>query len=284
MWPGIAVKGAVSINRMTHALTGVRAKIERANEHLTALASELERGLGSEYGIFAEQDPNVPDQVHFRVRVPPDLMIRYGLIVGDVVHNLRSALDHLAWQLVVVNGREPTRHTAFPICRSRAEYAKRSPLMLDGMHPIATTKIERLQPYNAEQAGTTVGNHALSVLKGLDNRDKHRVVQVAVLNVPGYRVILGTKRPVDFEALARSGAGAMGPLKDGTIIRTLAPGSVPTNMDVNFQAAISIGFEQSGPGHGWAIRATLQELSTWVAGIVEDVFVPLFWPELTRPR
>ena len=63
--------------------------------------------------IVAESDPNTGDQVFkFRVRAP--IPVDLSLVIGDAVHNLRSALDHLAWQLVLANGQTPTTQTAYP--------------------------------------------------------------------------------------------------------------------------------------------------------------------------
>jgi hypothetical protein len=45
------------------------------------------------------------------LREPPP---RISVVVGEIVHDLRSALDHLAWQLTLPAKR--TNHTGFPIC------------------------------------------------------------------------------------------------------------------------------------------------------------------------
>ncbi len=42
----------------------------------------------------------------------------FSVVVGDVIHNLRSALDHLAWQLVILDGGQPNDSTQFPIYES----------------------------------------------------------------------------------------------------------------------------------------------------------------------
>jgi len=44
---------------------------------------------------------------------------------GDIVHNLRSALDHLAFQLVLAGGHTPTTETAFPVGKSPREEIRR---------------------------------------------------------------------------------------------------------------------------------------------------------------
>lgn len=85
----------------THQLlVGTWAKVERAKTHRLALADEilafnqanpgrLEGTYNSSSGLHVIRIVSVPDYP----------VVRWGVVVGDVVHNLRSALDHLAWQM-----------------------------------------------------------------------------------------------------------------------------------------------------------------------------------------
>ncbi len=54
---------------------------------------------------------------------------------GDIVHNLRSALDHLAFQLVLAGGHTPTTETAFPVWkippRKKSDVGRAQPLLSD---------------------------------------------------------------------------------------------------------------------------------------------------------
>src|SRR5260370_38852808 len=50
------------------------------------------------------------------VRPPPP---EISLTLGDCLHDFRSALDHLMWQLVLATGGQPTASTQFPIFWSR---------------------------------------------------------------------------------------------------------------------------------------------------------------------
>jgi hypothetical protein len=258
---------------MSHPLDGVRAKIERANEHLANLKTELQRGLDNgDYGFRAEDDPKVADQVLIFGKAPPELMIRYGLIAGDVCHNLRSALDHLAWQLTIFSIRKPTKRTQFPIFSDRVEYAKQSPAMIDGILPKIAARIERLQPYNTGPLGDPRRTNALWILHEMSNSDKHRVVNIAVLDIPALVVTTGEAQPMDFDALARSGVGRVGRVVDGALIKTLPPDSAPPDVRVNIQAPIHVAFDEVGPGLGYSVVPTLESLIEWVTGAVEDGF------------
>jgi hypothetical protein len=52
---------------------------------------------------------------------PMDQTVMWAGILGDVVHNWRSALDHLVWQLVLLDtGEDGTPEHQFPIASTGA--------------------------------------------------------------------------------------------------------------------------------------------------------------------
>lgn len=160
---------------MDDPLAGVRAKLDRADAHLKSLQEEVATFLDSEtYGVRHHFHP---DGRHYTLSVqikrePPLLL---SVLVGDLVHNLRSALDHLAWQLVLANGGTPTRATQFPIFTS--DPASGDPLRkwtgsIEGMASPIGQAIRAIQPYHA---GNRANLHSLAVLAALSNQDKHRL-------------------------------------------------------------------------------------------------------------
>jgi hypothetical protein len=42
--------------------------------------------------------------------------------LGDAIHNLRTFLDHAAWELIGIDGGTQDRYTAFPFRRTQVEY------------------------------------------------------------------------------------------------------------------------------------------------------------------
>ena len=48
------------------------------------------------------------------------------MVVGDVLYNLRSALDYVAYELIKRNGFTPTLLTQFPICATEADFCNES--------------------------------------------------------------------------------------------------------------------------------------------------------------
>jgi hypothetical protein len=96
-------------------LTGILAKLDRADEHLESIETEVARFLyGKPYEVVGEL--NEEDRAwYFILRVHREPPVRLATLIGDTAHNLRSALDHLVWQLVEISGGTAGTTNAFPI-------------------------------------------------------------------------------------------------------------------------------------------------------------------------
>jgi hypothetical protein len=165
------------------ALHGVYAKIARAGEHLHALRTETDAFLES--GALRVMCEDEGEWKVFRHRQLPGFPPKLGVIVGDYIHNLRSALDHLAWQLVLAAGSKPGGWTYFPLFRSKHDFKAKvvSPLgdrksPVDGIDTTSPmfTLIESCQPYHGWKNNGDPETHHLFWLSLLSRIDKHRVV------------------------------------------------------------------------------------------------------------
>src|SRR4051794_37203940 len=88
-------------------LARVKLKVERAKEHIRNLESAVQAFRDTDpYGFRIEDDLQTGDKI-YRIEIRRQTPDAFSLIVGDAVHNLRSALDHLARQLVIANGGVP---------------------------------------------------------------------------------------------------------------------------------------------------------------------------------
>lgn len=184
---------------MNDPLYGPRLKIQRAKSRIRVLRSiQDEFRAQCDYRVVVAELDTKRQQFALRALVnilpPSDL----GLCIGEVAHNLRSALDGLVYQLGKLNEaseRDLTR-TQFPIflkqrfsgcvgkCQRRPPHyrcsAKRYIEPLKQKHK---TAIERWQPYRYGNLGK---RSPLYLLHELNNADKHRLLQVAGGNVAGY--------------------------------------------------------------------------------------------------
>jgi len=115
--------------------------------------------------------------------VPRVFPVHHGLLLGDIVHNFRASLDHLAWALYK-RGRTPNlsrwheQGVYFPIARNRKQFngwlsGKRP--RLPGVRRSDIAIVRRYQPYI--HGKRHLEDHVLIVLDKLANADKHRTIQ-----------------------------------------------------------------------------------------------------------
>ncbi len=104
-------------------------------------------------------------------------------MLGDVIHNYRDCLDHVAWELYK-RGRTPTRTETqegfiyFPIALKKECFnasLKGDRAKLPGVRRSDVAVVRRYQPYMAGESRAQ--RHVFAVLDSLARADKHRTVQ-----------------------------------------------------------------------------------------------------------
>jgi hypothetical protein len=150
----------------------IRVKIERAKKHLSDLEDEVGRFRNQKLNVVFT-DANLtsgkfgaPREDLKSVRV---FSFDAVCTAGDVIQNLRTALDHLANHLVAVAGNAPSRRVEFPIAKDAATYEAEKARKVEGMRAEAVEAIDRLKPYRG-------GNELLWNIHALNNTDKHRML------------------------------------------------------------------------------------------------------------
>ncbi len=173
-----------------HPLHGFRLKLNRAQAYADVLNREIDAWfMRHPYEIFGQYEPGPPERYVFRARfleVPPS---EWGLILGDFAHNARSALDHLAYQVVMLgNGGIHQDETQFPIVDVPWKWPAAARRRLNGASDRHVAIIESLQPYHRQSLH---GWHTiweaiedpLSILRRLSNVDKHIVLNATPATV-----------------------------------------------------------------------------------------------------
>jgi hypothetical protein len=130
-------------------------KHQHALGHLRRLRQEVQAYQRRE-PIMAIPEPGRQDnEIQFRLQLSEPVPATVGLVAGDVVHSLRSALDNMAFAMVESrHGRQLQEREAkqiqFPITRTPSEFGKffdgndvRRSLMAD---PIRA-ELQRVQPF-----------------------------------------------------------------------------------------------------------------------------------------
>jgi hypothetical protein len=180
-------------------LAGIRVKVERAKKHVRDLDVAIRTFLGSDlkpYLVTRQRDPNMLDLV-FNVASVRDVPLEFSAILGDAIHNLRGALDYLAYALVVrKQGHAPGREVGFPIFCNAKGYELGKKGKIGAMGQAAIEAIDAIKPYKG-------GNDALWRLHQLDIIDKHRLLIVSFVarqdidkGLKGGRVLEFRRSPV----------------------------------------------------------------------------------------
>lgn len=139
-----------------------RVKLVRAREHLDRFAEECQLYLDrSSAGFeFRRDDENGTIDVVLSVKQPPPLML--GAIAGDVMQNLRSALDSIAWEAVsrASGGDVPAAMQGdvyFPITASPAHWEKVAVKMLPGVSVEGLERFREQQPWFQDEIARGLG-------------------------------------------------------------------------------------------------------------------------------
>lgn len=251
---------------MSPRLNRILLKLERAKQHIL----ELEDGLNAfrlsrPYQPITNFNPNSGKTV-YNIRVvaaPPESL---SLIIGDAIHNLRSALDHLVWQLIESNGNIPTKRSAFPIYETSAKYKTGSATQIEGMTAAARCLIDATNPYVG-------GTDDLWILHEIDIVDKHRLLLVVGYGLATASVTLSTgsanSAKICFDIPMQ---GVM--LNDGAELGSVT-GPIDPKLKQDFDFSFDIAFAEPEIVKGKAVLVVLKELSHLVDGIVRQFVIYL---------
>jgi hypothetical protein len=234
-------------------LTLIRVKIERAKHHLRALEVVRQDFIkGNAYRIECETNQTGFNIYRvFNLQAPP---VEIGLAAGDVIHNLRSSLDHLAYQLVYANGATHSKQTAFPIWDSAAEYKAQGARRVKGMAQDAIDAIDAIEPY---QGGKGAG---LWVLHYLDIADKHHALLTPLINVTEASFTIPGFWERNYEGVGGVSFPNFGkPLKDGDVAATRE-----ATMDKDMNITLDVAFTEPDVIEGRPVVETLQRLVDFV--------------------
>ena len=218
---------------------GVHAKISRARDQINSLNADMDRFCENiRQSIVNEINEDAGEQVWVYRGETPNGPIEWSVRLGEILYDLRSALDHLVWQLVLANGKKPGRHNAFPIVKDEGDW-QRATRQLEGVAPEDQQMIGYLQPYTG---GINLPFDVWNFWKlhSLCNIDKHRHLNMVA-------VALDTSKRF-FEktdgALPGSNPRSIeGKITLGKIVQGKVLASFTTTEMINLRLQICIQFE-----------------------------------------
>jgi hypothetical protein len=144
-------------------------RLDRAGEHLSNLETRIETFRASQKNkvtLLIEADrpgPGIRDETE----EPPRII---SVIAGEVVYNLRAALDYLVYALAWLDSCKHQPKTQFPIESSRKVFEGRRDTVLKGVSHEHVAAIQALQPFE--------GCNWIGLLRDASNQDKHWALAV----------------------------------------------------------------------------------------------------------
>jgi hypothetical protein len=146
-----------------------RRKVARADEHFADLYQKI-NAYTQENPLekVIEPHPTMPGHQLHKLKLTRSLPSSFGDITGDIVHNLRSALDVAAYSIAVGSGCQNPKYSAFPFAGSLSQMRQALGRTKDLPVPIQSLFVG-FQPYLG-------GDDLLWALNEMCNTDKHKML------------------------------------------------------------------------------------------------------------
>lgn len=207
-----------------------------------------------------------------------EFIFRWGVILGDLLHCLRSALDNVAWAATVYNQywlgepsppRRPFHRSkwgevSMPLVTDPTQWTKAKKRHLWGVGPTFEADFESIQPYNAGKP--TPQDAPLYILSELNNIDKHHGINFLATKtrIEAVEIPAGTSfTPNDgweLEQLAEVGR-----------FRFLSQDGIENylkQVNMNFHPTFEIAFGKGTPAEGRPIWETIHLMRRDVEQVV----------------
>lgn len=239
-------------------LSSVQVKIDRAATHLKALDSLVGAGVEVDAELRTEFDPQRQAHRARFIGVRRPNLDSVTAVLGDFVHNTRSALDHWVSAALWSNGRKVKRHHAFPICWGEQAFRRQvlerdpadGPSCVDGLTPEQIQIVRDHQPYVGRNP-SEARRAPLFLLDWAWNVDKHRRVHAGVMSMAGVAAITLADSPyfglADVEPTVGAGA-LLKPNTDVAFVRVgvRRPHPPEAQPDVKADLPVAIAFHGQG--------------------------------------
>ena len=253
-------------------MESVDAKVQRAKVHLESFHAEAAKWTETARPTFIRK-VNQECTAHWLVFYVEDPYppIELGVIIGDFLHNLRSALDSLICGLI--HKTDPTNACSrrqFPIFTDREKYLAKRKDMLRGIPQGAVAVVDELQPHWRPE--TTRELDPLVILSTLNNHDKHRTTLLSLCYNKDVELLIPLKNPGRYWHVQLDRKLYAGDV--GTVALECDPALVADDMKVHVKGSTVL---MARSNEQWAGRPVQDVLGTCLR-YVEDHVIPKFKP------
>jgi hypothetical protein len=158
-----------------HPFHGIFEKLKRANENIVNLDGEILSFFQKcKYPVIPDaKDKEWEDALNYHrsLQVPK----RFSVLTGEIIHHLRSCLDHIVWHFSSPAARRDHENVLeFPIFRdplTKKEQPRYNRKVQGIVKPRVLALVEQLQPYHR---GLDAIDDSLCIIHDMDRFDKHR--------------------------------------------------------------------------------------------------------------
>ena len=218
---------------------GSQLKWDRAHKHLNDATAAASQFLQSNPYRIVRDEESEPGKLLYWITLLKDPPPEIALAAGDAIHNMRSALDHIVYELSTKRKKNP-RDTSFPLHKEEADWDKRGRHQVRLLPNEAITYIYNVQPWPRPQPFRPdmfgPNRQRLRELHELDIADKHKTLNLAVLYVG--MMGIGTEKHSDDIRFENAHEGPLEPYARTQLARLAYPRKVHVeplpNLDVVF--------------------------------------------------
>jgi hypothetical protein len=243
---------------------GPRLKIKRANQHIADLQNAIDVFVKTDFCSFGiEFDANTGDHV-VRFKMTKAAPCDLPLIIGDAIHNLRSALDLAYCEILAAIGQQPTDYSRFIFEEDREKLVtKLNSGPMKAAPDIIDVIADVIKPYKT-------AHNPLFILHNLDVSDKHFLLiptfGVAELRNLDAQIVIGTSTNIVMKECALA-------VGEGGVINFMGLGGGVSPDKVKLKGTgnpfFSVCFRKGQVLEGQPVVPTLHQLSQVVGGILE---------------
>ncbi len=256
-------------------LYGVCEKIARADIAIGEVRAWL-AGLNAQFapGLVQSHFDEATEDFVVTVAGEVEVPLKASILVGEVVHHLRSVLDHLVVALVKDAGKPVTRNHAFPVCSQRTSWEgclKKG--YLSGVRPEEVKMIQKAQPYHIDNHR----DHYLSALQKLDNLDKHQVLVVIVAAASMAEEVRLGSIDEDMSLILQPPVGTVRLTREKQEI--FRAGLRPFRTDINIDVGAKLSLQLGDLGEHRDLLVCLDLFRSNVLGLIAE-----FIPHLVHPK
>lgn len=260
------------------AIDGLSEKLNRADSQIDALHRQIDAFIDEQpYSTRMEDDKHLANVKNLVVSVARETPVGWSIVVGEICHDLRSALD----QLIGLVSDEPDGRSAFPIYRSPTLYEQRgrggAAIRLVGVPALAQARIKALQPFRVGGQG-----NPLWITHELNRLDKHKSLVLALARFELHAIHLlkpfEQRKILEPPTLVHDGTADVG--TDIHWFRLLrhdaSDGNEAVDAEVRFEFTASVAFVDAGPASDLPVVETLRVCSRFVRKVITNLsrFIP----------